>query len=105
MVAQDIRTSAVPESSAIAPERNIMMTDAILVLNAGSSSLKFPVFFDDARGAPRISRAGGPRPRPSRVTVPSVARQADRMSRYRLSGVAGDSGPLESRGVRLLTRP
>jgi acetate kinase len=34
------------------------MTDAILVLNAGSSSLKFSVFFNAARGGPRISRAG-----------------------------------------------
>ncbi|HEY5293694.1 MAG TPA: acetate/propionate family kinase [Burkholderiales bacterium] len=34
------------------------MTDAILVLNAGSSSLKFSVFFDRARAAPQLALRG-----------------------------------------------
>ena len=34
------------------------MTDAILVLNAGSSSLKFSVFSDDARSAPELALRG-----------------------------------------------
>ena len=34
------------------------MTDAILVLNAGSSSLKFSVFFDCAPGAPQLAFRG-----------------------------------------------
>jgi acetate kinase len=57
MLAPDIRTIDAPESRVIAPAENIM-TDAILVLNAGSSSLKFSLFRDRAPAAPQLELHG-----------------------------------------------
>jgi len=57
MLAPDVRTIDAPESRAIALTENIM-TDAILVLNAGSSSLKFPCS-STAQRARRNSRCAG----------------------------------------------
>lgn len=57
MLAQEVRIILPPESSAIGRGRNIM-TDAVLVLNAGSSSLKFSVYVDDARAAPTLAVHG-----------------------------------------------
>jgi acetate kinase len=57
MLAPDIRTIDAPESRAFAPAENIV-TDAILVLNAGSSSLKFSLFRDDAPAAPQLELHG-----------------------------------------------